>query len=196
MSWGDFYLICLVAGVVFSILAFLGGSFRLPHIHIHLGHGHIPQAGGHARGWGPVNLATVAVFLAWFGGTGYLLSRVPSVWVLIGLLLAGISGLAGASILFFFVARVLIRSDEVLDPADYEMVGVLGKVSSEIRPAGTGEMIFSQAGTRRAAAARSEDGREIARDTEVVVTRYDRGIAWVRRWDELTDFKGSEKEGV
>jgi hypothetical protein len=27
----------------------------------------------------------------------------------------------------------------------------------------------------------------IARDTEVVVMRYEQGIAWVRRWDEVAD---------
>jgi hypothetical protein len=63
---------------------------------------------------------------------------------------------------------------------------VLGTVTSNIRPSGTGEMIFSQAGARRAAPARSEDGLTIEKGTEVVVTRYERGIAYVRPWDELT----------
>ena len=67
------------------------------------------------------------------------------------------------------------------------MVGVLGMVTSSIRPSGTGELIFSQAGTRRATPARSEDGLEIAKGTEVVVTRYERGIAYVRPWEELTN---------
>ena len=34
------------------------------------------------------------------------------------------------------------------------MIGVLGNVSSTVREGGTGEMIFSQAGARRAAAIR------------------------------------------
>ena len=51
---------------------------------------------------------------------------------------------------------------------------------------GTGEMICSQEGARRSAAARSDDGTAIPKDAEVVVTRYDKGIAYVRRWDELT----------
>jgi hypothetical protein len=67
------------------------------------------------------------------------------------------------------------------------MVGVLGKVSSDIRPTGTGEIIFSQAGARRASPARSENEGPIAKGTEVVVTRYERGVAYVRPWDELTN---------
>jgi hypothetical protein len=66
------------------------------------------------------------------------------------------------------------------------MVGLLGRVASPIRDGGTGELIYSRAGTRRAAPARSDDGGEIARDTEVIVTRYEKGIAYVRRWDEMS----------
>src|SRR5206468_115090 len=97
-----------------------------------------------------------------------------------------LSGLAGAAILFWFLAKFLVREDEVLDPADYDMIGVLGKVSSTIRSSGTGEMMFSQMGSRRAAAARSESGGEISKGVEVVVTRYERGIAYVRPWEELS----------
>ena len=198
MTWPDFYLICFLVGLAFSILSLLGGSahLHLPHIHIHFGtHGHVP-AGGSARGLGPVNFGTIAAFLAWFGGTGYLIARYYSVWFLIGLGIASVSGLAAAAIVFFFVAKVLIRADEVLDPADYDMIGVLGKVASPIRPSGTGEIIFSQAGARRAAPARSEDELVIPKGAEVVVTRYERGIAYVRPWEELTQSTARSKEDL
>ncbi len=58
-----------------------------------------------------------------------------------------------------------------------------------MRENGTGEMIFSQDGVRRAASARSEDGRPIAKGVEVVVTRYERGIAYVRPWEEISESK-------
>ena len=66
------------------------------------------------------------------------------------------------------------------------MVGVLGRLSMPIREGGTGELIYSQAGTRRVCGARSEDGAAISKGTEVVVTRYEQGIAYVRRWSELS----------
>jgi hypothetical protein len=47
-------------------------------------------------------------------------------------------------------------------------------------------MMFSQMGSRRAAPARSESGVEIPKGVEVVVTRYERGIAYVRPWEELS----------
>jgi hypothetical protein len=66
-------------------------------------------------------------------------------------------------------------------------------VTVGIREGGTGEIVYSQAGTRRSAGARSEEGAAIARGSEVVVTKYERGIAYVRPWEELAG-DGSRNE--
>jgi len=134
----------------------------------------------------PFNFVTVTAFLAWLGGTGYLLTRYSSIWVAIGLGIALASGVAGGGIVFLFLSKVLTSVEENMDPADYEMVGVLGRTSISIREGGTGEIIYSQAGTRRTCGARSENGTPIARGVEVVVTRYDKGIAYVRLWSEIS----------
>jgi membrane protein implicated in regulation of membrane protease activity len=204
MTLENFYLICFVVGLTFSVVSFVAGSIHLhwPHFHFHVGGGpaHGPSVGGGAgrggRGIGRINIGTVAAFLAWFGGTGYLLTHYYSVWFLFALGMAVLSGLGGAAVLFFFLAKILIRKNETLDPADYEMVGVLGKVNSAIRPSGTGEMIFSRAGARKAIAARSQDGLLIPKDTEVVVTHYESGIAYVRPWEELAKSSVKETESI
>ena len=85
-----------------------------------------------------------------------------------------------------FLTKVLMSDEENMDPADYEMVGVLGKISSSIREGGTGEIVYSQMGTRRVCGARSEDNGAIAKGTEVVVTRYEKGIAYVRLWSDMS----------
>jgi hypothetical protein len=188
------------------------GRFHLPHFYGHAGGAHLPSAGipaahgpvaaGHApaagaagaesthtqqaSGVSPFNFVTLTAFLAWFGGTGYLLTRYSGIWVGFGLLASVISGLTGGAIVFLFLSRVLISDDENMDPADYEMVGVLGRVSSSIREGGTGEMIYTQMGTRRVCGARSDDSSAIAKGTEVVVTRYEKGIAYVRLWSEMS----------
>jgi hypothetical protein len=141
----------------------------------------------HSSGVSPFNPPSLAAFLAWFGGTGYLLTRFSAVWVGLALLLAVGSGLVGGAIIFFFLSKVLISDEECLDPADFEMVGVLGKLSVPIRAGGTGELIYSQMGTRRVCGARSEEGSMIAKGTEVVVTRYEKGIAYVRLWSEMSE---------
>jgi membrane protein implicated in regulation of membrane protease activity len=191
------------------------GRLHLPHFHghgvphlpaVHGPMGHAPAAGGHAAAAGhgpaaahaqgahqasrgtvsPFNFVTLTAFLAWFGGTGYLLTRFSSVWVGLGLLFSVLSGLVGGGIIFLFLSKVLMSDEENMDPADYEMVGVLGKVTSSIREGGTGELIYSQVGTRHVCGARSEDGSAIAKGTEVVVERYEKGIAYVRLWSEIS----------
>lgn len=134
----------------------------------------------------PFNFVTLTAFLAWFGGTGYLLTRYSGVWVGFGLLASIASGLVGGGIVFLFLSRVLISGEENMDPADYEMVGVLGRISSSVRVGGTGEIIYTQMGTRRVCGARSDDGNAIAKGAEVVVTRYEKGIAYVRLWSEMS----------
>lgn len=183
MTSADFFLICFLLGFALSLLSLVAGmsDLHLPHVHVHLDHG------AHAGDIGsPVNFATIAAFLAWFGGTGFLLSRYYGVLFLLALGIATISGLGGAAIVFWFLVKVLISKEENLDPADYDMVGVLGTINSPVRQGGTGEMIFSQEGVRRVAGARSEDGAPIAKGEEVVVTRYEKGIAYVRRWEDFT----------
>lgn len=130
---------------------------------------------------------TVAAFLTWFGGTGYLLVHLRHIWIFAGLVLASLVGLVAAAIVFVFVAKVLLANDQDTDPMDYDMVGVLGRISVPIRVDGTGELIFEQQGIRKPCAARSEHGEVLAKGEEVVVTRYERGVAYVRRWEELAN---------
>ncbi len=186
MTWAEFYLICFFVGFALSLLSVLGTfHLHLGIIHFHVGHTHVPHGGG-GSGTSFVNFGTIVAFLAWFGGTGYLLTEHSALWFVLALLVSVVIGIAGAA-LVFIVIRKLTEDDHPLDPEDYRMEGVLGRLSSPIRSGGTGEIIFSQEGTRRSAPARSEDGNAIPNDTEVVVTRYEQGIAFVRRWDELSD---------
>jgi len=185
-----FYLVCFLVGVTLSVLSFLGGSFHLPHFHLHVPHVHVPHGGAHGGSGGEMpflNFGTITAFLAWFGGAGYLLTRYSSLVVAGVLMLAVVAGIVGATIVFWFVAKLLLKHDRELDPADYDRVGVLARISSPIREGGTGEIIFSQEGTRNTCGARSENGEALARGTEVIVTRYERGIAYVRRWEELAE---------
>jgi membrane protein implicated in regulation of membrane protease activity len=188
MNWESFYLVSFVVGFAYTAFSFLSGTlhfhFHMPH-HFHGGHAAGHSGGGRSSSFGIFNPMTIAVFLAWFGGTGYLLVHLRHIWVFAGLALSTLSGLVGAGIVFVFAAKYFMANESSLDPMDFEMVGVLGRVSGSIRSRGTGEIIFVQEG------ARNEEGDEIRRGEEVVVTRFDQGVAYVRRWSEL-----AEKAGV
>ena len=171
MNWESFYLICFLVGLLLTIASFVFGShFHLPHAL------HLPLH---------FNLTALLMFLTWFGGAGYVMTHSRSAAAGLAFTVAAAVGFTGGALMYLFMARVFIANEHPLREEDYEMVGILGHVSSAIRATGTGEVIYTQQGTRRSCGARSEDGRPIERGAEVVVMRYEKGIAYVRRFEEL-----------
>jgi len=191
MTWANFYLICFLLGLGLSVVSFVLGALNIHGLHLFHGHGfsgHATHAGhGHAaHGASPFNFATVTTFLAWFGGAGYLVTRYGGLLALPALLFAAVAGVCGAAVMFWFMVKVVWSPHENLNPDDYDLIGLLGVVSSSIREGGTGEILFPQAGTRRTAGARSESGHAIQRGVEVVITQYKSGLVYVRPWAELS----------
>ena len=184
MTWETFYLICFGVGLALTALSLAGGF----HHHLHFGaHHHAAIHHGTSKASiSPLNGFTLTAFLCWFGGAGYLLERYGGFVVPVILLLATVSGLMGGMVIFWFLAKVLAPHDKALTAEDTEIVGVIGSVSGTIRSDGIGEIVYSQNGARCSSPARSEGGEAIAREMEVVVMRYEQGVAYVRRWDELS----------
>ena len=185
MNWETIYLACFGVGLVLSVVSFAGGFGHLHIGHFHLGHARTFHTHGGAVS--RFNIFSAMAFLCWFGGVGYLLSRRHAMLAPLVLLLAVASGLVAAAAISAFLVNVLLPRERVLLPEDTEMRGVVARVSSTVRANGTGEILFSLNGTRRCAAARAENGKAIERDTQVLVLRYEHGIAWIRPWTELDD---------
>jgi len=160
-DWEAIYLTCFGVGLVLSVLAFLSGFGHLHfgHVRMHMGHHHVGARGGVRAGAGRSNALVLLCSL--------------------------LSGLAGASVVFWFLSRVLLAREKTLEPADTDIVGMVGKLSGGIPKGGVGEMLYSQNGARWSAVVRTEDGEAIERGAEVIVMRRTKGIAYVRRWDEF-----------
>jgi membrane protein implicated in regulation of membrane protease activity len=205
MTWSDFYLLCFLVGFALSVLSFIAGAvrFHLPfHIHLPL-HGAHHAGGfsgaGHAHGIGLrggamksashmswLDVSTALAFLAWFGGVGYILTKHSHFVALVILGFSLMAGLFAGMVVFQFMARLVkATSGQMLD-WDFRVEGTVAAVSMAIRENGTGEVIFEQNGARKSTGARSEDGTSLATGTEVVITRYEDGIAYVKRWEEFT----------
>jgi len=195
MNWPAFYLSCFAVGFILSVVSFLSGALHLHlpfKMHHHVGgvHGHVGHgAGTHGKpgsrgGW--INAAAVLAFLAWFGGVGYLLTTRYRLWFLATLGLATLAGIVGAAFVSWFFVNVLLKHETVLDDADYRMEGIVASVNVPIRAGGTGEIVYTQGGVRRSAGARCPEKKPLEKGAEVVVTHYEKGIAYVRRWDEFT----------
>ena len=211
MNWETFYLVCFLAGLMLSFVSLLGGmrhfggQVHLPHVHVphagHLPHVHIPHGAGgvHAAGMngasssgvstGPEmpwrNAFSIMIFLCWFGAAGYLLTKYGSFVAGVVMVLAVMCGIAGGAIIFLFMNKFLMKYERELTAFETEVVGAVGRVSAPIRVGGTGEIVYEQLGATRSAIARSEDGELLEKDAEVYVMRYEKGIAYVRRWEDL-----------
>ena len=195
MTWSDFYLLCFLVGFSLSVLSFLAGAF---HFHLPFKM-HLPFHGAHHAGAGAAhgglrggaqiswfNASSAMAFLAWFGGTGYLLTRHSHLLAMFSLLIATSAGLVAGWVVFRFMVKLVGSTDAPMKSEDYRLEGSLGTLSIPIRENGTGEIIFSLAGVRRCAGARTDDGKPIERGAEVVIERYEKGIAYVKRWEEFS----------
>jgi hypothetical protein len=198
MTWSDFYLFCFLVGFAFSVLTFLAGAvhIHLPfRLHVHGGGQHgagaqgVAAKGAAARPGSHVswfNASTAMAFLAWFGGAGYILTRASHFVAAASLSIAALAGLVAGWMVYRFMLKLTRAGDSQMLDVDYRMEGCIGTLSMPIREQGTGEIIFSLGGVRRCAGARSEAGELVEKGTEVVIERYEKGIAYVKRWDDFT----------
>src|ERR1700740_1057225 len=195
MTWSDFYLFCFLVGFSLSVLSFFAGAvpihlpvkWHLPfqlHGGQHGGGLHKGAAYGAHISW--FNASTLMAFLAWFGGTGYLLTRHSHLLALISFSISVVSGVFAAWLVFKFMVKLMQTADAPMSSEDHRIEGSLGTLSMSIRENGTGEIIFALGGVRRCAGARSGDGKPIEKGAEVVIERYEKGIAYVKRWEEFS----------
>lgn len=213
MTWTTIYLICFFLGLGLSVVSFVSGLDRVDFFdHIFglarghgMGHGHGGHLLGHGHGHGHahgknvvratpaqhqdgaphvsiLNMTALTAFVTWFGAGGYVLQKTTS-WpdFVIGGAALG-TGLLGGSMINRFM-RMLVRGERRAQHLTWQ--GTLANVTIPIRKGGTGEIVFTHDGTRQVAGARSDNGEPIDKGTEVIVTRYDKGIAYVCTWDEL-----------
>lgn len=170
-------------GLIFTVLSFLLGfaEAELPtpdFLDVDLGAGEAALS--------PWNISTILTFLTWFGGIGYLLTVQTSFARLVILALAVLGGLLGAAVVFLIIVRLLLPGQTTpLRDEDFRLEGTLARVTIPMSGIRTGEVVYSKHGTTRSEGARSADGSPLQRDMEVVVMRYEKGIAYVEPLDKL-----------
>src|SRR5215467_6134012 len=138
MTWSDFYLLCFLVGFSLSVISFLAGAvhihlpvkWHLPFHGAHGGHhgGGLGKGGLHKGGSSGVqiswfNASTIMAFLAWFGGTGYLLARHSHFLALVSFSIAIMAGLFAGWVVFRFMVKL---NDAPLTSEDRRVEGALG----------------------------------------------------------------------
>jgi membrane protein implicated in regulation of membrane protease activity len=166
------YIVCLGAGLVFTLISLVAGHM--------LGADHI-GSGGHAEagadstdgpGVSAFSPTMIAAFVASFGGFGIIFHEIPltrHTWL--SAPLAGICGLGAASALLWAL-RQLFRSTQSSSEGQVgTLVGLNATVISPIPQHGVGEIAYVQGGSRYTAPARTESGCQVASGQTVKINR-------------------------
>ena len=190
--WEGFYFACFVAGLLLSIISLLGGMGHIHwHFHgFHATHVHVPHGSATGNGSASVpwwNAFSIMAFLCWFGAAGYLMTRYGTLVASAVFMLAALCGLLGGAVVFWFLAKVLLPHERELTADETAVAGAVGTVSAPIRAGGTGEILYEQLGSRKFIPARSDSEIAIDKGEEVFVMRYEKGIAYVKRWEDLPE---------
>jgi hypothetical protein len=189
----NIFLVCFLVGLIMTVVSLLFGADHHLHIGDHGGGfssdvgGDVGDAGGDAgadHGSGHhvpfFSYQGILMFITWFGGVGFILHRHAGATVLVVIMGALVAGFIGAGVVFIFMAKFLIPSQTEMNPRDYYLPGTLARVCTTIRPGRTGEIIYVQGGARKTLGARSEEGLGHKQGEEVVIMRYEKGIAYVK----------------
>jgi hypothetical protein len=188
------FTICFAVGLLLALVMAVTGDLHLAHVH-HAGGAHHASGGHHAAGGhhlsGDALQSALGLALSWlspvtlaggallFGGVGLLL-RGQS-FALPAALIAAVVG----AFLFRALMAAFVRASSA--PLSLSGEGAIATVNATIRPGSTGEVGYTLEGLHRSAIARSEDGIEIPRGAQVVITRRDHGIAWVEPLDPMDE---------
>jgi hypothetical protein len=155
------YAICLVVGLVFTLVSVLAGHFFGGH------DAHVDGSGGHAEagadssdmpGISIFSPTVMASFVTAFGGFGLIFSEFPATSkAVISAPLSIFCALLVAGVLYKFLSLVFSRTE--------------ANVITPIAENGVGEIAYVVGGTRYTAAARVEKGTAIATGQTVKITR-------------------------
>jgi hypothetical protein len=178
-----FYIICFWVGLILTLVTTLIGGHGTHSIHMDVD---LDTHSGHAQSHGhsPINVSTVLAFLTGFGGTGYILVKNDVLSSLLILIIALSIGLVIGALLFIFLSKVLMRDENVMKEANYQLEGTLGMITVSVPPHGIGEMKYVMEGTTRSIGVKEQEGKEIGKGTKVVIVKLVKGVAEVTLFEE------------
>lgn len=168
------YAICLLTGLLFTMLTVLFG-------HFFGGSGHVIGSGGHVEAGGDSTDApgmsifsptVIASFITAFGGFGLIFSQFATTRP--GIISAPLSLLGGvvvAGAMYFFFGAVFRHTQSSSESRVAALVNTEATVITPISPNGVGEIAYVVGGTRYTAPARAEDGFFIGNGQTVKIAR-------------------------
>jgi len=168
------YGICLLVGLIFTLISAVAGHFFGGHDADIGTDGHAEAGFDHSGipGISVFSPTVLASFVTAFGAFGLILSRIEltsSVWVS-----APLSALGGGAIalgVFYFFNAMFKKTQSSSESHVAALAGETASVITPIPENGVGEIAYVQSGTRYSAPARSEHGVAVPAGRTVRVTR-------------------------
>lgn len=169
------YAICLVVGLLFTLISAVAGHFFGGHDGVEVGTGGHAEAGFENSGVPGISFfspTVVCSFLTAFGAFGVIFTKIDatsSVWVSAPLSLA--CGGVVASGVFWLFNTMFKKTQSSSESRVAALVGVTASVITPVPENGVGEIAYVQGGTRYNAPARSENGAAISAGKTVKIKR-------------------------
>lgn len=168
------YGICLVTGLIFTVVSVLAGHF--------FGHsGHVAGSGGNveagadssdAPGISIFSPTIIASFITAFGGFGLIFTQFDKTSnAVISAPLSLLGGLVVAGVLLVFFRYVFSHTQSSSESRVARLIGAEANVITPIPENGMGEIAYVVGETRYTAPARSENGVAVANGRTVKITR-------------------------
>ena len=169
------YAICLVVGVVFTLLSVVAG-------HFFGGHGdHVAGSGGHAEagadssdmpGISIFSPTVMASFITAFGGFGLIFTQFSATSrTIVSAPLSLLCAFLVATALYKFLSMIFSHTQSSSESHIARLAGTEASVVSPIPENGVGEIAYVVSGTRYTAPARVENGTAVANGKLVKITR-------------------------
>ena len=169
------YAICLVAGLIFTLLSAVVGHLFGGHGDAHVGmEGQADGGVGHdgVPGISFLSPTVLASFVTAFGAFGLIFSKIEvtgNPWISAPLSLFG--GLAVALMVLWLFNAMFKRTEGSSESRVAMLIGRTAAIVTPIPENGVGEISYTQAGSRYSAPARAEKGGTIANGRTVKITR-------------------------
>ncbi|MBW2699536.1 MAG: hypothetical protein JRF33_01845 [Deltaproteobacteria bacterium] len=200
-----FYFICLLIGLVFSVLSFIfSGGFEAS-VDADVGTGLDVDADGDIAGGdagvGDVHFplfspVVIATFVAAFGAGGIIGMKVFAMVPAMSLLVAMGFGLGIGLLAGFVVMKIYKHLQSNAITTAQSLVGSLAEVIEPIPAESVGEILFSGKSQRMSGPARSEEKKDIKRHAMVTITKVVGGLYIVREHidEKLRDAQAEESK--
>ena len=169
------YLICLVVGLVFTIISAVAGHLFGGHDGMDVGTGGHAEAGFDDSGVPGLSFfspTVLASFVTAFGAFGLIFSKIEttaSVWASAPLSIVG-GGVVASGVFWMFNA-MFKKTQSSSESHVASLVGQSASIITPIPENGVGEIAYVQGGSRYTAPARTENGKPVPCGKPVRISR-------------------------